>query len=417
MVSFLFFSICVSCALISKKVYHSFFTPFSIFMCIFSLAFGVLFGASFIDSALIKDSFAFAYFLSFAFFALGTFISHMLQKKGAKAINKKEITDKTYKRIILFLLIISVISTGIYWFYYIRVFGTSNFFANLLLAGGTKEGIGIPNIVLYLRMTVVFLSPFVCFYMAKHKDYSFKYVAIVIFTIISSLAYTRMTLFYIVILDALVFVFSFNRNGKASLKKRLIGISIMIVVILLLFIFFAATQKMFNKESTANVDLFGNSVNGPLVSVVSYFCGPLVSSSIYASDLSGVPFLGYTFRMLRSFLNVLGFNLDSASYFPDYWVYIPFQFNTATLQFYVYGEGGLLWVCLFYFGIGFLSNKLFEDFMKNKDTVTMMALAFVSLVLLLSIREYLLTRLDMLIYLALIVVILFFRRSASTKAA
>lgn len=402
----LLFIFLIVALLTGKKVYGIYINPISIFIGLFLLGFILLQISDFISISVLSAKMTWIYIVSFICYALGIIFSRAVGTRSYSQ-NKQDLSKcenrAYYQQEIKVIFSIVLVSTLIYWMACIRLYGTEGLFSNLLSSKETDNLSGLSNIVLYLKMLSIFLSPYVLYYIIIFKDKSPFYLIVLIFTFVANIAYTRNTIFYIAILDLMIYAYTReNKNKSVSLKWVLYA-----GIVFLLFRFFSYTQVLFNKQFSVEGTVLGRSVDAALLTIISYFAGPLVSASIYTAQMNNIPRLGYTLRNLMSLANMFGAGIDTSSYMPDYWVFIPFKFNTASIQFYIFGEGGWIWTIVFFILIGFIFDKSFCNYRNNGGKAQIMLLSFLSLLMILSIRGYLLGRLDMFIYLVTLLVIWF----------
>ena len=395
--------------LIGKRVYKTYANPIAFFVGVFFIAFFLLYSVDFISRDSLNDTIWVMYILSFVCFFLGILLSRNRRFRlghGEKLGYDSENEQVRYVKEILLLFVIAAIATLIYWMQAVRLHGISGFINSLLTTQETDNLGGMPVIILYIKMVTIFLSPYTLNYIIEYKIRKPIYFAILIFTFAANIAYTRNVLFYIALLDLFVFIYThIKENEKVSFKWILY-----IAVGVLAFRFFSFTQTLLNKQFEVRGTFLGTTISGPLVTVISYFTGPLISTGIYYTSIRDVPFLGYTFRNLLGFINSFGLaTIDTNIYMPQTWVYIPFKFNTTTIQLYIFKEGGWIWLVIFFIILGFLADRLFLNYRNNKSRYTLMLLSFVSLVLVTGIRSYIVTRLDMFFY-CLILFILYISR-------
>ena len=331
--------------------------------------------------------------------------THNTKKREYNISNEKE----KYKKEIWCIFIVCGIATGLYWSQAFVKHGLSGFLRGLLTTQEVENLGGFSVVILYFKMLTVFLSPYVLNYIIQYKERKPLYILIVIFTFVSNIAYTRNILFYIALLDLFVYIYThINFKSKISLKWVLYT-SIGVVA----FRFFSYTQNLFNKQYNVQGTFLGSVLPSPVVTAISYFTGPVVSTSVYYDQITDVPLLGYTFRNFLSLINNFGlFHIDTDTYMPQTWVYIPFKFNTTTIQLYIIKEGGWIWFIIFFFILGYIADSVFSSYLKSKSRYAMMLLVLVSLVLVTSIRSYILTRLDMFIYCFLLFFLYFSRKFA-----
>lgn len=390
-------------ALTSKVIYRQYINPLTIFIGVHLVAFSLLYGSDFFDTTMITIKMLSIYIISYGCFCIGIFLSSIRERKRQYLlINDKNNNEKRkhQKRIDICASIL-FLATLLYWSKCVLYFDKGQFFRQLLYLRELPKMTGGITFLLYLKMISIFLSPYVLYYIIFYNEKRLKYYLIIALTLFSNLAYTRNVIFYIVILDIFVIVFSReNKKSRFSFKKLVLCLGVVFGV----YKFFTYTQSAFNKQGTVSGNIFGYKVSEALVTVVSYFSGALVSAGSYIEMITDTPFLGNTLRMLYSVLNIFGANVDIDVYQPVEWVYIPFRYNTAAIQFYIFSEGGWIWTVIFFFMLGYLFDTVFRWYKRTKCFTSMSAVCFVALLAVISVREYVLVRLDMLIYLFLITI-------------
>ena len=398
-------SILVLVLFLGRQLYGQFLNPISIFPGIQIIALLFLFGSDFINRNLIDSKTYAIYLVSIICYLLGTLLSFIYKSKregvvsnyNQKALRLHDL--ELYQGWISFLGIILLVSSLMYWGLLIRLYGVNDFFHNMLFYKSSDSSLSMPNSVLYLKMVSVFLSPFTLCYIVSFKRYSIKNYLVLALTYVCNIGYTRNVLVYLIILDLAVLAYSRNK-GKERLPIRKV---LYLVAFISFFSFFNYTQSSFNKVLGFEGSVFGNSINSAWVTIISYLSGPLVSTSLYFDIIHNTPVLGHTFRNLINMFSGFIPNIDTTVYQPTQFVYIPFSFNTATLQYYIFSEGGWLWTVLFFIILGFFNDYIFSLYKSTRSISSLMLLSFLTLLSVLSIREYILVRLDMLIYLLLLV--------------
>ena len=391
-------------------LYKTYINPLSVFIGTFCLGFFLLFSTDFFDTSLISGTTWIMYFVSFLCFIIGIIIQRFLPlriKHKSNTIYSEEIEKNKYKNEIIVIFVFSLIATLVYWGHSIVTHGFSGFFMQLLTTKETESASGLPTTILYIKMLTIFLSPYVVFYIMKYKEKIPYYIGIVIFTFFANVAYTRNVLFYILILDLFVVVF-FGAKRKKKISFKWI---IYLVIGTGAFRFFGYTQSLFKKQFGLQGTFFGNKLSNSLLTIISYFAGPLISSGIYMQRIDDVPFLGFTFRSVLNLAKSFGLlALDTNAYMPTEFVYIPFKFNTCTIQLYIMKEGGWIWFIIFFIIIGYIADRAFWNYRRSKSRYAMMGLIFIALLLITSIRSYMLTRLDMFIYIITLLLLMVARR-------
>lgn len=381
----------------SRRLFQAWLNPISLFVCLFFFAFFVLFSVNYIDTKLLDAELYLLYFLSFFAYILGVLLAYNKHKGIKNILRTKELdNEKRYAREIRVLFYIVAIFTLLHWSRSIAQYGILGLFSALIV---TKfEDMDTSNIFIMFSMISMFLSPYTFFYILKYKKWKTIYSLILLFTFIANLSYSRATLFWIFFLDifVLVYYYQFNRIKKSPIK-------IIILVALALFLFgsyFSSTQEMLGKASDDTSSTFwGIPISASVATIITYFAGPLVSPYHYLRMNVDVPDFGFTLRLLYDRLSIIGINIDTEKYMPEEFVPIPFQFNTTAIHYYIFSEGGFIWVVLFFCILGFIVDKAYYSFQKRGDRFSLMWLCFLSLLLFMSLRSYLMTFLCALIYL------------------
>lgn len=398
----LFFLICINCFIDRKIV-----SPNNIFLGMFFLAFCILKAVNFIDSRLISSETTLIYLLSFGFFLMGSSIYKIaLEMSGKSQItisNKKKDKDKKeYWKEIKVLFFLMLVSTIIYIYRIVSSYGLSGLLSSIISAQRDVVFKNVSPLFQYLNFISLFLSPYCFNYLIKFKDNKKRCIIIILATILTNVAYTRNVIFYILVLDILVYLFSSNREKK--------GINLnwikYILVILGLFLFFSYTQSLFNKEVDASATLLGIPISPSITTIIAYSVGPLVSTSVYLNSYRYVPFLGFSLRNFRALLSILPFfSFETENYMPVEFVNIPIRFNTTTMQYYIYTEGGWIWLCVFYLLYGVIITSVYYKYKRTNSDLCFMVFVILMLVLIFSIREYLFIRLDVFVFFLILIII------------
>lgn len=408
--AYIFLGLFVGTIILGKKVYRTYVNPCTIFIGVFEFAFFMLFASDFINIKLITDKLWIIYLVSFFAFVMGIVLNrrYRFSINGKLYVDKGEKKEKKiYKKEIWIIFSLALVTTLIYWMQVVRMHGFSGIIRSLMTSYEVANLGGMPVIILYVKMLTIFLSPYVLNYIIVYKEKKMIYYVMIAFTFIANIAYTRDALFYLAALDGFVYAYTHIKNdSKISFKWA--GYLILGVIALK---FFSYTQSLLNKQFEVSGHFLGIQMSGAMITIVSYFVGPLVSAGIYLNTLNNVPFLGYILRNFFAIMNMLGItNIDTDIYMPQEMVYIPFQFNTTPIQLYIFKEGGWIWLVLFFMAIGFIVDRTFVNYVKSHSRYTLMALIFWSLVLVMSIRSNMLTRLDMFVYILTLIVLLVSRK-------
>ncbi len=388
--------------ILGRSLYKRNVNPITSFVGVQLIALFLLFGSSFINTSLMTTRVISIYVVSLLCYTIGCIIGS--KNKGYLKNEDKEDSgedENYYQSKILLLGLILLIATLMYWVACIATFGAGNFLQQLLHTRATANAVGVSNIVLYFKMISVFLSPYVLYFIIYFRSKKLINYLILVLTFVSNIAYTRNVLFYIAILDVFVLIYSRPKKEKSKKSKRWI---LYIAIVAAMYLFFTYTQTEFNKQFNITGTVLGRTVNSGLLTIVSYFSGAMATVDLYLEKIANTPFLGHT---LRSFINLLGpfgVSINTASYQPSQWVFIPFQYNTSALQYYVFSEGGWLWTILFFLLYGITHSKAYFWYMNKKSFSGMLLLCFFSWMSVLSVREYIIVRLDTFFYLLFIVV-------------
>ena len=199
----------------------------------------------------------------------------------------------------------------------------------------------------------------------------------------------------------LVIAFSRPEGIKKEEKRKPV---FYIVIVVGMYLFFTYTQSEFNKQFNISGSVFGKTVSSGLLTIISYFSGALATVGIYLDQINNTPFLGHSFRTLINFLNPLGLNINTTAYQPTHWVYIPFRYNTSSIQYYIFSEGNWPWTIIFFFLFGYIFAKVYIWFKRKKSFSSMLALCFLSWMAVLSSREYIMVRLDSFFFIVFILI-------------
>lgn len=398
-------AILIAILLIGRQLYGRYINPISVFPCVQLLSAFILYSSDFIDHRLIDQKTHLIYVISLLSYLIGVTLSALHKKHkndelnsiaGQKETGRKEFYQGKIKLLGLLLLF----ATLFYWGVLIGSYGINNFLSSLIFTSASDYSSRVPTIISYLKMTSIFISPLCVYYIIEYKERRVLYWGILALTVVSNIAYTRNVLFYILILDLLVVAFARRKEKKKNSANNILYIIAGFAAVY----FFNYTQTAFNKQVNLSGSFLGKGLTGSWITIISYLSGPLASTSIYFETIRNTPLLGHTMRSLIGFSGLFGIQFDTVAYQPTQFVQIPFRFNTATLQYYIFSEGGWIWTILFFFLCGFLYQKIYSDFMRNRSFPQMLLLCFLSLMLILSVREYILVRLDMFFYLLLLLV-------------
>ncbi len=300
--------------------------------------------------------------------------------------------------------ILSAFFIGSLLLYYIggiSFFGLTGFLKAIFLMQETEivSGYGVlGKILLYVKNIGIFLSPYALLYMLKYKEKKLKIYVLLIIILVATISYTRNSLAYYLIIDIFVYLYYKQKEVKKLEVKTIIAIVLLIIIFGNIFSY---SQNLLNKVFDVSGNFIGMPVSSRIATLIAYFCGPLISTDIYIKSIPNIPFLGYTLRNVYDFLELLGIKYDTVKYASQDFVYIPFKFNTSTIQYYIYAEGGYIWTIIYFFSLGIVTASSWKNYYKKQDSLSLIFLSFISLLLVTMIRSYILMRLDVLIFLAI----------------
>lgn len=387
-----------------KLLFRRRINPLFLFVGVFVFAFFLLNASDFITNSISSKTKS-IYVSSIVAFIFGLAFRILMKKKHQNKYRQEpcasNINDRKHWSIIKTLSFLYIAALFIYFLSGVITYGFASFFQYILILYPdevVKQLGSIGTLVLYLKMIGMFLSPYALSYILFYKTKQVRLWILIVFTLVGSISYTRNILFYTILLD--VFVFIYYARNKASNFKFAKSFK-MITISLGLGYFFLYTQSLFNKVLKVSGSLLGIPITSGLVTIIAYFCGPLVSTSTYLESSPEIPMLGFTLRNLYNLLDVFGTNFNTLIYSGLDFIYIPFKFNTATMQYYNFSEGGHFWLILFYFMLGMWSASIWIQYYKKKDALSLVMLSFTSVLLVTSIRSYILTRLDVLVFLVI----------------
>lgn len=398
--AFLLFIIFILALLISKSLYKAWINPIGLFVCIFMLAFFSLFSVDYISLELLDGKLSLLYFISILFYLVGIVLGYRKHSKRKKLNSLRgEDDNRIYSKEIHILFFIVFVFTLLHWANSFSRYGLLGLFSSLIVT--KAEDMDTNNIYLQFSMISMLLSPYTLYYILKYKKWASAYTFILLFTFLANLSYSRATLFWILFLDLFVIVYHYQSQEKKIGFKVPFFLGL---AVLLFGSYFSSTQEMLGKASEITGSFLGVPMSSNITTMVTYLVGPLVSPFHYLGDNVDVPVFGFTLRILYDHLSPLGININSDTYMPVEFVPIPFDFNTTSIQYYIFREGGWLWTIVFFSFLGYIADKAYWTFKIMQNRFSLMWLCLLSLLLVMSIRSYLLTFLNILIF---IIVLLF----------
>ena len=374
--------------LIGNKIYKNLFNPVTLFLCNRLFALSILFSCDFINHDISLLTWV-IYCLSFISFSMGVLVDFSLKIKQSILHGSEQLIRNVKQRQRHIIVVLSIMFFGgliIYWGNGINRYGLEGLIINILVLYQEDILGDAPPFILYMKFISIFLSPYLLDYIFRYKEYNKKYFLIIVVTFLANLCYTRNIMLYILALDFFVFL-QYKKRKKNAYKFK--DVFIFFIGIICVLEYFSYTQGSLNKtfDVTGNFGEF--SVNETFATVISYYVGALVSTSYYIAQEITTPFMGFTLRPLESIFNLVGAGLDVNSYAEQDFVFIPFKYNTATIDYYIYQEGGMLWIIIFFSFLGFLSSRIYRKCHMQQGPVYVLGNAYISILLLFSVRSYL----------------------------
>lgn len=388
-----------------------------IFLGVFFFSFFVLFSTDFIIKTL-SNKVVVIYLLSFICYFIG-YLAVMYTKKPitnydayTNKMNSGYVSnclenDNEKKSMWLEIKVLATIYISSLLIYYgcaVKLFGLENVFKNILLF----HEIDVVNllgpygkIVLYIKKIGFFLSPYSLVFYLTYREKKIKTICFIFLTLIGTISYTRNLFIYICIIDMFIILYMNQKEKKKISFMKVIIVAVVGVAIINLF---AITQSLFNKVFNVNGSFLGIPISSSVATIISYLCGTLISTDMYLLNVPQMPPLGFTMWVLYDLLDLLGANFNVDQYVGQYFVNIPFKFNTSTVQYYIFSEGGYIWIVFFFLFFGGISAVVWRKYMSAKNANSTMILALVSLISVTMIRSYMLLSLDVVIFIFLLII-------------
>ncbi|MDI3311366.1 MAG: O-antigen polymerase [Thermoanaerobacterium sp.] len=434
MVVAFFASLLILSLFLSKSVYKSYINPFLSFLGNFLLAFTIFYLVDFIDHSISLKSILIIV-ISFFAFVIGTFISIVQNKQYSKLIYRESIMCSDMKvnrgegmkvediKIIHLFFWLSIIGF-IHYLYTIQInIGILRVLKqpNLLNLAYFYENINFNTILIYMMKLSMVNSMLILLYILKFNCKKIGIYTMYFLEIIMNISVKRNIFMYILTLNFFVFMYYHMKKPTNSIhnsktknmkipKKIIISISIFLIA----GYYFAVTQKVLNKESIIEGTILGIRLPASIINIIMYYVGNIKSFDIYIdASLPDIPLLGATLRFLyKVFTTIHLMNYDD-NFLRLHFVSVPSKFNTTLGQFYVYYEGGIIWVVIFYAIIGYISTSLYFKYQKHRNDIMLMYLALISTMLLFSIREYIVIFIDF--WISIFIIIFIHLRFAKRK--
>lgn len=295
--------------------------------------------------------------------------------KGAEYTVHKKITSLAY-----FVISLCFAFTFIYILFYV---GLVSYVKNIFISNKEMlETSSVFTIIELIKKTLLIFTPMVLSFILKYKERIKTGVFFIAISFFLTLTYNRVMFFYLLIITACTLYFSTLNHRKRKVKFRT---KIILIAVLILFVsFFMSTETLFNK-AVRNTGMIGHySLNNDQLTMILYFMGTIKSSDIYINSDMYSPPLAATFRYIYEM-----FGVRTSSYVEAPFVNIPIRFNTGVAQFYLYREGGYLWLILGSLIIGLIVSGYYEDYRRHNTSDKIITVSFLSLCTIMSIRGYL----------------------------
>lgn len=398
-----FLTLFILSLLFSKLFIGEIFTPFSIFLCNYFLCLTLFFGSSFVNKD-ISHSGWLILSISLVVFVLGNilYISMPKKKKEFRGYNQDKIRSILFK-FSQATFILSLLGFISYLIVIQQKVGLLNTILdpNLLNLAISEDTISI-NMISLIFFKLSFPNSGILLLQYLEFGKSKKILFYWIISVLINISVKRNVLFYIVIYNLVIYLFN-NANKKKSILKIKELVLLLISSVGSIYIF-QFLQKKLNKESLLfKPEIFFIPISTSFATSLLYYIGNPISFSIYMSEISDyskqVPFLGITFRFIYKIIYGLFGKTYDDSFLALKFVNTPYPFNTTFSQYYIYLEGGILWLIVFYFLLGFFSIRSYLLFIQRKDYISLVNLSFILVFMIFSIREYLPILLDFWVFL------------------
>lgn len=369
------------------KIYGCSINPLLGIVGVFFIALVIYYSADFINHDLLRET-KYIYMFSLTSFLIGILTSQLLQNrrvkiKGlvpeARSLRTNDSYEyKTHEKLVYIgFWITGIVCLVTIWVIVFEIGITvflNDIFRTIKEAMASKR---IYTLTEMLKKTLLVFSPLELDFALRYKEKRIKCFLFAIISLILSLSFSRVMFLYLLIVD--FFAFYFNMEKKINIKSRIMIIAIVLGAI----VFFNNTQELFNKVMQTTGSIAGYQLTNAQITILSYFFAPLKSSDMYVRmELESLP-LAATFRYVYEI-----FNVDTLASVDVPFVYIPFSFNTAVAPYYLYREGGYVWLVLASFIYGIVSDAVFRDYLRNKTAGKLVTVCFLMLCLLMAIRSY-----------------------------
>lgn len=389
--------------IISKSIFKSYINPMNLFLGNFFFAMMLYYSVDFIDHNLSSTTILILV-SSFISFIYGMLIAAILFKRKN---NQSNLEDKTlglgirlehikFFKILFWLSILGFIS---FLMTLQNSIGLVSILKNpnLLNLAISENSIIFSSIPAYLMKISMINSLFLLVYILKFKPKNKSIYIMYFLEIFMNVSVKRNVLIYILVLNILVYIY-YNQGRisekikKSSQTKKIITLFFVSGIILF---YFASTQKLLNKELLYQGNIFGLKISNSLMTILTYYIANFKSFDIYlTTDIVDSAVFGSSLRFVYQFFESINFVHYDSSFLSLDFVSVPQLFNTSIAQIYIYAEGGLGWIILFYSFLGYFSSSLYFSYFKYRNDFKLIGLAIMSNLLLFSIREYVVLQID-----------------------
>lgn len=374
---------------IGLRMYKSSINPLFCVVDIFMVALCLFYAADFVDHNLSSKTIT-IYTLGLVSYTVGLLFTAFFRSKrmvlitdyiipeeikGVEYAAHKKITSIAY-----FVISFCFAITFVYILFYV---GLASYVKNVFISN--KEMLATSSVFTFtelIKKTLLIFTPMILSFIVKYKERIKTGIFFIAISFLLTLTYNRVMFFYLLIINACALYFLTLNHRKRKVKFRT---KIILVAILILFVsFFMNTETLFNK-AVRNTGMIGKySINNDQLTMILYFMGTIKSSDIYINSNMYSPPLAATFRYIYEM-----FGVRTSNYVEAPFVNIPIRYNTGVAQFYLFREGGYLWLILGSMIIGLIVSGYYEDYRKYNTSDKVITVSFLSLCTMMSIRGYL----------------------------
>ncbi|MEG2246573.1 MAG: O-antigen polymerase [Peptostreptococcaceae bacterium] len=389
----------------SKKNYGLILSPYSIFLSVFTIAYIFLISSDFIIKEISELS-KLILLLSMITFIIGTYLNLSILKINKHKLKKNQVESKVqvnYNNMLQCIIILFIISSCGFvmnLIYLNSKFGLLNILLNPVILNTAIANDQVNNSIhTYMMILSIPNSMLILYYIINNNNSNKKKIfkVMFIFQILLHFSVKRNRLFYAIILNLLLYIYTkckfLNVDRKRKINMRQWFIFVFVAVFMIYI--FSNMQNTLNKQEMIRGEIFGIAIPPSIVTIIKYFSANLVSMGLmldinYQNISIGTGTFRFLYKILESF-NLISFD---DSYLAMKFVNIPTPYNTAPIQYYIYRDFGMIGMMIVFFIIGYISSNICMKVIRNKREFDIFYLAIISFILIMSIREYLLIFLD-----------------------